>query len=310
MWRYPFFDLGGPVWETSWSQDAFIQAVGLLGAVLAAARGRYRRPVRVLLLILLTNCFLMAALLPMAAQRYRYHLIPLSILLVSAVCAIAARELAALAVRSGGPSWWRSYARGVVALPSLALVGLGNGVTLQLVEMADFRHEGWLLQPGVFKLVNIGGPTKFLHEHIREGDVVIATHPDVVDLYMAYFERRSFHSSWTTDFWLQSTLDYPVILDEHRALGRHRFRGTTMLPTLEDVEDLFARHPRIWFIVQPDRLSAINTTEVSEYIRQNMDVVYEDHQSQVLFRGGNSRSAAQRLQDDQILKSARANYLP
>jgi hypothetical protein len=41
-----------------------------------------------------------------------------------------------------------------------------------------------------------------------------------------------------------------------------------------------------------------------------MDVVYEDFQSLVLFRGGNSRSAAQRAQDDRVLKDAQANYLP
>ena len=46
MWRYPFFDLWRPVWEASWSLDTFLLAVGLSGAVLAAARGRYRRPVR------------------------------------------------------------------------------------------------------------------------------------------------------------------------------------------------------------------------------------------------------------------------
>ena len=134
------------------------------------------------------------------------------------------------------------YALGVALMPAAALIGLGNGVALQLREMTSMRFEGWHLQPGVYKIMNVGGPARYVLDHLREDDVIIATHPDVVDHYLAYYREGTIRVERRTNYWLQSTLEYPAVFDEHHPRTLHRFSGTPMLLNREDLEDCFAKH--------------------------------------------------------------------
>jgi 4-amino-4-deoxy-L-arabinose transferase-like glycosyltransferase len=85
MWPYPIYQPWFYIWESSWNQDALLPLLALLGAALLAVWHRHRRPLQYLLLIYLTLCIVMAALLTLFAWRYGNHLIPLLILPAAAV---------------------------------------------------------------------------------------------------------------------------------------------------------------------------------------------------------------------------------
>ena len=72
----------------------------------------------------------------------------------------------------------------------------------------------------------------------------------------------------------------------------------------------FARDPRISYVPQPDRHTAQNTAEVSAYLGQRMDVVYEDYQTLVLCRDNNHRPAYHGRREEKALRDASANFLP
>ena len=62
--------------------------------------------------------------------------------------------------------------------------------------------------------------------------------------------------------------------------------------------------------MQPDRNNWRNLPEVSIFLRQNMDMVYQDRDSMVLLRDANHRPAFLRHRDEQALRKAEADYLP
>lgn len=319
MWQYPFFNLWRYAWTASWSWDALVPMLGVLGAGLLTIRHGLRQPTRLLMLIFLSTCMMKALLLPIMTSRYSYHLIPFVILLSSATIGAMARSVARLARQPGIPALWQVYARSISVLLPATIIALANGNTIHLTEMTTrFRVPILLGQTHVFEITNMRGPVEYLREHIQKGDVVIAIHPDVVDHYMALTDGRPFDPAQSSDFLLESKLYFPVVLDEPQSLTARRFYGTEVMvhrfyrteviPSLESLEELFARETRIWYVLQPMH-TLQNESEVSFFLRQHMEVVYEDYRSMVLFRG-NHRLASQRLQDDKALNNAHANFLP
>src|SRR5207249_11510443 len=136
MWQYQSFRPWYYLWQSSWNQDALLPLLGLLGAALLAARGRYRRPVRFLLLTHLTACLFMGFTLPNSQFRYVFHLLPLPILLAALVVVTVARSLIALARR---PAAARGYAAFVGAALAAGFVVLGSGATGELRELTRLR---------------------------------------------------------------------------------------------------------------------------------------------------------------------------
>jgi hypothetical protein len=53
-----------------------------------------------------------------------------------------------------------------------------------------------------------------------------------------------------------------------------------------------------------------NDPEVASYLRQHMDVVYEDFSTEVLLRDSENRPASMRRANEEALRRARANFLP
>jgi 4-amino-4-deoxy-L-arabinose transferase-like glycosyltransferase len=309
MWRFTsFFSPLRYVWDASWSDDAFLPALAFAGTALLLARHRFRQSALALLVIFLSTAILMSSLMPVIAWRYSYHLIPFVILLGAAAVSAAAQGLVRLARQAGAPSAWGWYARAVAGVGAVVFVVLASGLTLRLDELALFRVEGFI--PGVFRFATLDGPARYVCKHIRPGDVVIADHPDVNNHHVLCAGGCPLGPGWVTDFCLESKLEYVAVLDDRRTLPLHRWCGTDNVMSLEGIEDLFARHRRIWYVIQPDRHTAQNLPEVSEYIRQNMDIVYEDFNALVLFRDNNHRTADRRLRDDTALKKAGANYIP
>ena len=139
-----------------------------------------------------------------------------------------------------------------------------------------------------------------IREHIQPGDVVMSNLPHVADRYLGR----------PTDYWVQTQLHLQAILDDNRALPLHRLIGTPMVPDLGQLKELFSRHRRIWFVCFPSFHGTTNSETGSEFIRRNMQVVYEDYASVVFFRGEHHLPVALQDRSEASLRRAGKPFLP
>jgi Dolichyl-phosphate-mannose-protein mannosyltransferase len=307
MWNYSTFAPWFYVWASSWSLDALLPMLGLVGALLLSARHSWRRPLQFVLVTYFTTCLFMATLLPAVAWRYVHHLVPLLALLASASLAAATAGIIRMARRTPRPSFAHPYARAVATLVIVTGIASGSGLGLDLRDMTGFRVEGF--HPSIYKFPDLGGPSRYVRDRMQPGDVVLATDPFQVKQLMGV------HDGATDEqfYWPASTLQLPATLDDKRPIALDRRDGTPAITDLAAMRDLFARHERIWYIVQPERHENQNVPEVSAFLRQQMDVVYEDFEAVVLLRDRNHRPSGIRFEEEQQLgfgRRHRSNFPP
>jgi hypothetical protein len=185
----------------------------------------------------------------------------------------------------------------------VALIVIGSGLPVELRDMPAYRVQDYAVT--TLKFPNLEGPVRYVREHWREGDVIITSQPH----HANHFLHRDGRPDWNADYWPAMSLVTPATLDNHRTVPFDRKDGTTVLPSYANTEELFARHPRVWYIVQPG-MEAHNGPIMSALFRQHMDVVYQDWQTLVLFRGEAHRPAAIRARDEKDLAGAAANFMP
>jgi hypothetical protein len=298
MWRYPDFDPWYYVWEACWNQDTLLPMLGLLGSVLLAIRHGFRRPARFLLCILLTTCLIQALLLTLKESRYSYHLVPLPILLASATVVAGTRRLARLGWSPGQPSAWRAYSEGLAALAAAAFIALASGLTIETPDLQDLRSSAYRIRD--LKFSDMRGPARYLREHLREGDVIITSHPHIVDHLLP---------GRASDYWLQSRLQLQAVLDDSRPLPLHRLSGTVMVASLDALEDLLARSHRVWYLVDLTKHDLVNDADVTAELLEHMTVVYEDYSTLVLTWGDAHRTAWRRRVEEKALQQAGVNFL-
>ncbi|MBY0525820.1 MAG: glycosyltransferase family 39 protein [Gemmataceae bacterium] len=304
MWRYPGLQPWYYVLEASWTQDALLPIVGLFGAIALAVRHPWRTRLRFLLTIYLGTCLFMSMTLPGLAWRYIHHLVPLSILLASVTIAAVVHHLARLSRNRALPLGWGLYPRAVGVAGVIAVVALASGMTIELAEIRQVRVEGYGVT--VYKFPNFEGPARYVSEHMAEGDIVLATDP----FHINHLVRLTGRPEYRTNFWMSTALRFPATIDDCRTLPLDRRDGTRMVASLESLQDIFARHPRVWVLVQPERHEVLNDRDVGVFLRQHTDVVFEDWQSLVLFRGDKHRTALERRKSEDTLHRAQGVYLP
>ena len=304
MWDYPTFRPWFYIWESSWSLDALLPMTALVAAICLAARHPFRRPLRFLLLIHLTTCVFMASFVPAMAWRYTHHLVPLLVVIASAVLVAVARAVLRL-VRRSAVGGTLAYARTAAGLIVVAVIGIGSALDLR--ELPRYRVEG--VTPSQLKFPNIEGPSRYVRERLQAGDVVLATDP----FHVKHFLIADGNGNNPLFFWPISTLQLSATLDDKRPLPLDRRDGTPAIINLTNLRDLFARHARIWYVVQPARHENQNLPEVSAFLRQHMDVVYEDFEAAVLLRDRSHRIARVRSNIEQQLAFGnrhRSNFPP
>lgn len=305
MWRYPDFDLWYYVREASWNRDALLPVLGLVAALAVAARGPFRRPARFLLVIFFATAFFQALFLPVKAPRYAYHLTPIAMLLWAAALVAATRALARLAGRpwSYGPA--SRFAGAAIWGTAAVLVAAATGMTVQTADLAWAHSAGY--RPSEYKFANLEGPVRFLQSRLRDGDVVMSTAPHVVDHLLKLWGTP--RDGLDKDLWPQSRLHLQASLPDHRDVPLHRLYGVVMASDEAGLRRTFASHPRVWYVADPSFNHIINDPDVTSYLRQNMDVVYEDFSALVLLAGESHRPAFLRLEDEKSLPAGKADYL-
>src|SRR5262249_37523968 len=148
---------------------------------------------------------------------------------------------------------------------------------VELREMGRFRIAG--MHPTLLKFPDLGGPARYLREHLRAGDVVLGNNMYQIRHLMGRFGQ----ASGPMDFMpTTGSLFLPATLADHGNQILDRRDGARFLPSPESLVDLFARHPRVWYIVHPGQNSIFNSSTTSSFLRQHMEVVYEDYDTLVL----------------------------
>jgi hypothetical protein len=308
MWRYPsFFEPLFWVWSSSWSIDTALPMLGFAASGLLIVRHGYRRPARFLMLIFLGTALLNALVLPVNNWRYVYFLAPLLLLLSSAALAAGARALTRLTQTSPVRPGWQAFAGSVAVLMILATVALASGMTVQPAGIHDqYRNlSTGLVVPGArnygaLNFPNVTGAVKYLQNRVRPGDVIIDVPTGFVEFWM---DRPS-------DYWLQTKPGVVAGLGDSKPLALNRYTGRVVVADLQTLKDIFARNPRIWYVTSPGLYGDGNDAETLAFLRQNMEVVYEDYSIAVMLRDRQHRPANVRRLDEKNLDKARVSFLP
>jgi hypothetical protein len=97
---------------------------------------------------------------------------------------------------------------------------------------------------------------------------------------------------------LESKLIVQATIGDTHDVPLDRRSGAVMLYNKDQVDRLFAEHPRVWYCTMRHGHSRINESDVSEYLREHMDVVYEDFDTALMVHDGNDRPAPVRLKEE------------
>jgi hypothetical protein len=284
--------------EASWIRDSFLPMMGLLAAVLVAVHSRFQEPLRTVLFVFIGNCGAMAALLPLRTGRYSYHLMPLLILMFAVALVAIARSVSALGRAYPACLWCRAYTRAVVGASLVAMVVLACGQFVFTNELEDFSTRAYATDS--LRFPDWEGPMQYVRDHLEEGDIVISLYPHALDFMMFSANDPRFGRDWKSQYWLQTTLILQSTLDDVCSLPRDRRAGTLMISNRQHLEYLFNHKGRIWYCTQRRPQNFVNDREVSEFLRQQMDVVYEDFRTSVMLRDNRNRPAWVRSEDEQL----------
>ena len=66
----------------------------------------------------------------------------------------------------------------------------------------------------------------------------------------------------------------------------------------------------MWLVCEPPFAPKCYDQPTAEYLRENMEVVYEDFWTMVMLLDNNHRPASVRYNDEQALTGAKADFLP
>jgi hypothetical protein len=322
MWRYPNFDLWYYVREASWNRDWLFPLAGLIGSTLLAIRSPFQRPARFLLIIFIPTAWLHVLIVNVKAPRYSYHLTPLLILVSSAALVTGLRWLTGIDRRAA-----RGAEHGVAVRPGRTLaiiigvltVVVASGLTLQLEHMNWLHSDGYRLAD--YKFAHLERPCRYVYEHLQPGDVIMSTAPHVVEHHLQRWASKDRSISadslstprdlWSLDFWPESRLHLQAVLDDHRPAPLHRLLGVRMISSRQDLERLFATHRRIWYIADPHFNRLLNEEPAIDFLREHMNVAYEDFSCLVLFAGDRHRPAETRHSDRaDFARAPSADFLP
>jgi len=271
MWQYPGFQPWFYVRVSSWNNDTLLPMISLLLAFWLTIRHPFRHQTRYLLLVFLTTCLIQALILPVMASRYGYHLMPLWLLSGSAGLWACWRELTRWRP-VGLHSLSTNYRRVISACLVPPILLLSSGLGTDLSELTSWRTAS--KSRNALKFPGQDRTTQYVLEHARPSDIVIVNAPHVIDHYL---KRPS-------DYWLQSQLHLQCLITDVDSVPRHRYKGTPMLSDVDHLREVFSRHQRIWFLTEPGFNNRTNDDKVVQFIRDNMDVVFEDFGALVMLR--------------------------
>ena len=313
MWQYPSFELLGYMVRTTWSESMVLPTLGFLGGVVLCIRHRYQKGARFLVIVFTTTCFAMALLMPLTLWRYIFHLVPL-LILISAAALVAGGRAIVQFVAEANARLLR-YARCAAAVAVVGTAAVGCGWTIQDLEVPQRLSSGPPQQesqtprpPNGLWFADFTGPMKYVLDHWQEGDVILTDLPMFTGHLMRESKGAAVEPNSVT-LWVESCQKREASLSDENLAPAHRMEGTVMVSSREALHSLFVHHKRVWCVAtQFLFIGETNDADVTGYIEQNMEVVYEDHLSVVMLADNNHRTAALRGKDAASLKRSAAHW--
>jgi hypothetical protein len=243
---------------------------------------------------MVVNAELMSFLLPLRTNRYSYHLCEI-LILISAAAVIAGADvlmgLARAIPRAGAYRWYvGTAAAGAVLVATVMASGHAvrtaelDGYVTTAYDVDQLRNPNWC------------GITDYLLAHMGKNDALIALYPHAENFEIA--ERQGPTDPRRVDYWLESKLIVEATIGDALEMPRDRRSGAKMLYNVDQIDKLFSEHDRIWYCTMRYGHSKINESIVSKYLREHMDVVYEDFGTALMVRDRNSRPANVRLNEE------------
>jgi hypothetical protein len=306
MWTYPNFDAFFFLTNSSWIRDAFFPMLGLYAACLLTINHRWRFPLRFSIICLVMNAEMMSFLLPLRTNRYSYHLSEILILISAAALVAGAEVLLRLTQSFPRLSPYRWYAAAVAGSAILAGTVMGSGWAVRTSELDNYTTNAYDIRQ--LHNPNWNGITQYLLAHMGKNDALIAIYPHAENFEIAAQQGPNAEPR-KVDYWLESKLIVQATLGDTHQIPLDRRSGAKMLYNVEQIEKLFAEHDRIWYCTMRFGHSRINEGIVSQYLREHMDVVYEDFATSLMVRDRNSRPANVRLSEEDAGELASDYYL-
>jgi len=280
--------------------------LGLYVGCLLTINHRWRFPLRFSIICVVINAEMMSFLLPLRTNRYSYHLSEILILISAAALVAGADALLQLTRGLSRFSAYRWYIAAVAG--SLLVTGtvIGSGWVLRTSELENYLTTAYDIRQ--LRNPNWNAVTQYLLAHMGKNDAVIALYPHAENFEFGAQQGPN-EEPKKVDYWLESKLIVQATLGDTKYIPLDRRSGAKMLYDLEQVKKLFAEHDRIWYCTMRYGHSKINEAPVSQFLRQHMDVVYEDFDASLLLRDRNSRPARVRLSEDDAGELASDYYL-
>jgi hypothetical protein len=306
MWRFPFFDPTYYLLNASWTRDALLPTLALGAACLVAVTHRWRFPLRFSLICLVSNAMLMSTLLPLRTNRYSYHLSEILILIAAAVAVAGAEAILKLVPRERRSTALGWYARAVCVSCLAVGIVLASGWPVRTSELGPFVTSASDVRQ--LRIPDWDGPTEYLFDHWTKGDVLISIFPHIQNFAIS-LQPHDRPLPQDVDYWLESRLIVQATVGDSADVPLDRRSGSVMLYDVEQLEQLFAQHDRIWYCTLRYGHSRINDSTVSKYLRDNMDVVYEDFGTSLMLRDTHHHPARLRLEGGDAERVASELYL-
>ncbi len=256
--------------------DNFLLLESQLGLSVVALFGwlltMRERVITFLFIVLMGQLLAKTLLLPLAAVRYTYEVMPLLVLLASgALFRVKDEYLNAVGserhgIRSlplrGAASLMNASALAVVALTSLAF-------PLKLYNLPG-AHPASQVRPGVYRDPNYQRASAFIKRHAQPHDVIVATHPQAAQFYYG-----------RCDYFPETSLQLSLIYSPQLQQPVHRIVGCPVIYTLDGLKTVFSRNSHVWFLVKEDRFEALCDEQFVNYFLRVTRCVYEHRGARV-----------------------------
>jgi len=212
-----------------------------------------------LAIFLMGELILKTLLLPVAAVRYTYELLPFLLLMVSAVLFRVRDEYLPV-----GATPLLRGAASALTVSALALVALTSAAFPLMLYNLPGGHQPAVVRLGVYRDVDFQQACEALKSRAASNDAIVATQPQAIHFF---FGR--------CDYFPETLLRISLLYSERLQQPVHRIVGCPVINSLDRLQAVLARNSRVWFVVKEDRLEDLCDEQFVNYFLRMTRCVYE-----------------------------------
>ncbi|MFC1851447.1 ArnT family glycosyltransferase [candidate division CSSED10-310 bacterium] len=263
LWSYPTFDLLYYVDNFLLTTSFWFVSVPAFFSLIWLNKDK---AIAVLWTVLTVTILMMTFFLETRGFRYAYYLFPCIVILgsyvVSTVFDYFIKCANNLAPHVRSLAWMTKTGALIIVIIFLILP------TSLILELESLYGKN-MTSGNELSRYRLGSNTsviKYFKEHYRPGDKIISFVP----------HQDYFYLGKVPDFFIESLLQFPVIISGDKERAVHRISWTELIYTLEDFKKIQAENRRIWFIGPSILGSLLLKDDDSLFRKSKMKQVAED----------------------------------